>query len=341
MNNIGYACVNMTLAEDNITTGRTVRKATWQKNGLDVISEKALLNVKDLITITKWNYENGYKLFRVGSELIPWIDHYDLEELKDWKEIKSLLKQVGDLAKEYGIRLTSHPGQYRVLCSPNQDVVERTIRELDYDSLLFDLMGFEPSHYNKINIHIGGAYGDKQSAMDRWITNWHRLSDNTKKRLVIENDDKPSMYTVEDLMYVHEQIGIPITFDYYHHSLNPGSLTEQQALEKAMSTWPKDIIPCTHYSECRRDEQQTIIQEIFRKNRIDYDKLDEWPTFKKLHDDFQKIKITAHSDYIINEINTYGHQVDVMVEAKAKELATEQYRKKYQNNLKKTPILLG
>jgi UV DNA damage endonuclease len=193
-------------------------------------------------------------------------------------------------------------------------------------------MGYEPSHYNKINIHIGGAYGDKRASLDRWISNWKRLDEGTRARLVIENDDKPSMYTVQDLMYVHEQIGIPITFDYYHHSLNPGDLSEQEALEMAMSTWPTDIVPCTHYSECRRDEQQRVIQEIFEKNGIDYDKLDEWPTFKKMHDEFQKTKITAHSDYIENEINSYGNRIDCMVEAKAKELATERYKEMFVNN---------
>jgi UV DNA damage endonuclease len=306
--------------------------ATWKQNGLDVISDKAIQNVRDLRKIVQWNIDNGYKLFRVGSELIPWIDHYDITKLKDFEAICIILADIGDMARNNDIRLTAHPGQYRVLCSPNQDVVERTIRELQYDSFLFDLMGYEPSHYNKINIHIGGAYGDKKSALDRWITNWKRLDENTKKRVVVENDDRTSLYSVKDLMYVHEQIGIPITFDYYHHSLHPDGLTEQEALEMAMSTWPKDIVPCTHYSECRRDEQQKVIQEIFETNNIDYDDLPEWPTFKKMHDQFCKTRITAHSDYIEREIKTYGHKVDVMVEAKAKELATERYKEMYINN---------
>lgn len=333
MKNIGYACVNMTLSKQKITTARTVRMATWKQNGLDVISDKAVQNVRDLRTITKWNIENGYKLFRVGSELIPWIDHYDVTKLKDFEAICHMLAEIGHMARENDLRLTAHPGQYRVLCSPVQDVVERTIRELQYDSFLFDLMGYSPSHHNKINIHIGGAYGDKQAALDRWISNWKRLDEGTKARLVVENDDKPSMYNVQDLMYVHEQIGIPVTFDYYHHSLHPGDLSEQEALEMAMSTWPTDIVPCTHYSECRRDEQQKVIQEIFEKNGIDYDTLDDWPTFKKMHLDFQKTKINAHSDYIEKEIQDYGHRIDVMVEAKAKELAVERYKEKFENNL--------
>jgi len=332
MNNIGYACVNMTLRKENITTGRTVRKATWKKKGLDVLSDCAIQNVQDLRKILRWNIDNNYKCYRIGSDLIPWLDYYDITDLKDYKAIKTILKDIGDLATEAGIRLSFHPGQFCVLCSPNDDVVERTIRELNNHSLIFDMMGFTPSHYNKINIHIGGAYGDKKSALDRWITNWKRLDENTKKRVVVENDDRTSLYSVKDLMYVHRQIGIPITFDYYHHSLHPDGLTEQEALELAMSTWPKGIVPVTHYSECRRDEQQKVIQEIFETNNIDYDDLPEWPTFKKMHDQFCKTRITAHSDYIEREIKTYGHKVDVMVEAKAKELATERYKEMYINN---------
>jgi UV DNA damage repair endonuclease len=85
MNRIGYACDNLSLP--GITTGRTVKKATWQKKGLDVISECALQNVKDLKTVVQWNIDNGYTFFRIGSELIPWLDFYDITKLKDYNDI--------------------------------------------------------------------------------------------------------------------------------------------------------------------------------------------------------------------------------------------------------------
>lgn len=331
MINLGYACDNLSIP--NVTTSRGIRKATWQKKGLIAINDIVVNNIVDLRKIMYWNVENNYTFFRISSDLFPWVGFYNPERLKDWDAITYLLSDIGDIATENNIRLSFHPGQFCVLASADSKVVDRAIIELNWNSKLFDLMGFEPSHYNKINIHIGGVYGDKKSALDRWIDNWYKLDANTKKRLVIENDDKPSMYTVEDLMYVHEQIGIPITFDYYHHKLNPGNLTEQEALEMAMSTWPEGIVPATHYSECRRDEQQSLIQEVFKKHNIEYDQLDEWPTFKKMHDEFQKTKITAHSDYVINEINNYGHRIDCMVEAKAKNLATDRYKKTYTTNL--------
>merc|ERR1711991_418519 len=112
-------------------------------------------------------------------------------------------------------------------------------------------MNLTRTPFNKINIHIGGAYGDKEKSMERFCKNFERLPDSVKTRLTVENDDKASMYSVKDLMYIHERIGIPIVFDYHHHKFGTGGLTEQEALELAISTWPKDIKPIVHYSESK------------------------------------------------------------------------------------------
>ena len=111
------------------------------------------------------------------------------------------------------------------------------------------MLGLSRTPYNKLNIHCNGVYGDKKSAMDRFCKNFERLSPAVQGRLTVENDDKESMYSVKDLMYIHERIGIPIVFDYHHHKFCTGGLTEQEALELAISTWPKDIKPIVHYSE--------------------------------------------------------------------------------------------
>jgi UV DNA damage endonuclease len=234
----------------------------------------------------------------MGSEIIPWIGHYRLEDLKDWDQIQTTLKQVGSFATLHGIRLTAHPPQYRVLCSPNSQVLHRTIQDLQHDSLIFDLMGFEPSYHNKLNIHIGGVYGNKTSALSRWVDNFHLLDENTKSRLTVENDDKTSAYTVEDLMFVHEKTNIPIVFDYHHHTCHSNGMTHKDALTLAMSTWQDGITPIVHVSEPRDDKN-------FR----------------------------AHHDYIVNEIDTFGFDVDIMIEAKAKELALLEYRKNFELTL--------
>ena len=283
--NIGYACINMSLGK-KVTTNRAMIKKTFTTKGLDYVSELALANSKDIIKILEWNRMNGINFFRLSSAIIPWGDHIDLTQLKDYKEIKRELKKAGDFAKFHNMRITSHPGPFCVLTSPKESVVLNSIADLELHGKIFDMMGLSKTPYNKINIHCNGVYGDKKSAMDRFITNYGRLSNSVKKRLTIENDDKASMYSVKDLMYIHQKTGIPIVFDYHHHKFCTGDLSEEQALQLASTTWPKGITPVVHYSESKPGN-----------------------------------KPQAHSDYIESLPNTYDLDVDIMVEAKAKELA--------------------
>ena len=306
---LGYACINMKLSYPQkyggkergvkpITTGRGMIKRTFETKGVDYASEITLANVKDLNGVMTWNVLNGYNFYRMTSGLAPWKSEYEWSDMKDLKEIKLWLRSAGTMANTHGVRVTSHPGPFNVLVSPNEDVVQNTFQDLKMHAEVFDFMGLSRTHYNKINIHCNGVYGDKQSAMDRFCKNFERLPESVQSRLTVENDDKASMYSVKDLMYLHERIGIPIVFDYHHHKFCTGGLSEQEALELAISTWPDDITPVLHYSESRSKEQ-----------------LDE------------AIKPQAHSDLIKELPNTYGNNVDIMVEAKHKELAIEGFMK--------------
>ena len=289
--NLGYACINTALSANKIFTNRTMRRKTFDANGEDYVSDLALANVKDLKTIIQWNNKMGIKLFRLSSQIFPWSDEYDVKGLKDYDEIAELMFEIGKIAKDAGQRLTMHPGPYNCLASPTKKVVEKTIRELNFHSEQFNMMGYDPSPYNKINIHVGGAYGDKKGTLNVFCHNFKLLNEDTKKRLVIENDDSPNEYSVNDLYWgIYKQIGIPITFDYFHHKFNTGDLTEEEALRMASTTWPKGIAQCCHYSESRRKE-----------------KLDE------------SIRPQAHSDLIYKKINTYGLNPDIVIEAKLKE----------------------
>ena len=300
MNNIGYACINMELSNSKprIFTGRSMIKRTFKSKGIEYASELGLDNCKDLFKIIKWNKENGFKFFRITSNLFPWCSEYELHQLPHFESIKDILHDIGNYVQVHGMRLTSHPGPFNVLTSPHEHVVENCITDLSIHGKVFDLMKLSHTPYNKINIHIGGAYGDKESAMERFCVNFERLPDSVKSRLTVENDDKASMYSVKDLYEgVYKRIGIPIVFDYHHHKFCTGDLSEQQALEMAISTWPEGITPATHYSESRS---------------------------KEYNDD--KIRPQAHSDYVLNKIETYGNEIDVMVEAKHKELAVQRYK---------------
>jgi UV DNA damage endonuclease len=284
----------MTLGEQTprITTNRSMVKKTFTQKGISYASELALQNSRDLFEILKWNVANNIKLFRTSSDMFPWASEYNLEDLPDYNKISNILKGCGTYANDNGLRINSHPGPFNVLVSPNPKVVQNTIVDLELHGKVFDMMGLSQTPYNNINIHCNGVYGDKISAMDRFCANFEKLSDSVRKRLTIENDDKASMYSVSDLMYIHKKIGIPIVFDYHHHQFCTGDLSEKDALELASTTWPKGVTPEVHYSES-----------------------------KALHEENSKLKPQAHSDYIKQLPNLYGNVVDIMVEAKAKELA--------------------
>ena len=288
---IGYACINMSLGK-KVTTNRTMIKRTFLEKGLDYVSDCVIQNVADLERIIEWNEQNGIKFYRMSSDMMPWATEYDFTQLKDWAEISIILKRCGEKATQYGQRLTFHPGPFNVLVSPKKVVVQNTINDLEVHGKLMDAMGLSKTHWNKINIHCNGVYGDKKSAMDRFINNFARLSNSVKSRLTIENDDKASMYSVKDLMYIHNKIKIPIVFDYHHHTFNTGDMSEENALKLVITTWPENITPAVHYSES-----------------------------KALHENNTKLKPQAHSDYITTLPNTYDMGVDIMVEAKQKDLA--------------------
>ena len=290
--NLGYACINITLVEKGITTNKGMVRRTYDAKGIQYASQLALQNVQALYQILQWNVENGVSLFRITSELFPWASEYKLESMPDFKEIRAVLEAAGKLP----IRVSTHPGPFNKLAGSG-DTLKNTIKDLEIHSRLFDLMGLEPSHWNKINIHVGGAYGDKHETLKRFAKNFELLSANLRKRLTVENDDKQGLFTVAELLPLHNAIDIPIVFDYFHHKLNPGLLSEEDAFLAAYNTW--EVKPVFHYSSSRKENED--------------------PTAKR----------EAHSDWVHEKISTYGKDVDIVLETKMKELSLLKYKETY------------
>lgn len=295
--NLGYACINETLKLEKIKTNRGLKKSTLNAKGLQYVSQLSLENVLDLEKVLDWNLKHNIKLFRMSSDVIPWGNKIDIDKLPDITEIRSTLERIGKFVESNKIRITTHPGPFNLLASSNPDVVHNTVLDLNMHAVIFDMLNLSQTTYNKINIHVGATYGDKVSAARTWCTNFNTLPIGVKNRLTVENDDKASMFSVLDLHnLIHNEVGIPIVFDYHHHKFNTGDLSEENALRLAVSTW-SGIKPVVHYSES-----------------------------KALHENNDKIKMQAHSDYINGPIHTYGIDVDIMLEVKAKELALLKFR---------------
>jgi UV DNA damage endonuclease len=299
--NYGYACINMQLSNpqdygghknDRITTNRSMIKRTFQERGIEYASSLSLLNILDLQKILEWNVEHGINFFRLSSNVFPWASEYQLCDMPDYEAIWDACESAGNYVKKHGIRITSHPGPFNKLASPKERVFENTKRDLEIHGELFDMLGLPRDHYAKINIHVGAAYGNKPVALDTFVANFERLPESVTSRLTVENDDRQSLYSTKELYEgLFRRTGIPIVFDYHHHGFCTGDLTEKQALELAISTWGQ-IKPVVHYSESRAEEKKD-----------------------------PKIRAHAHSDYVNGPVDDYGYDLDVMIEAKAKELA--------------------
>jgi len=279
-NRIGYACINMTLAKSDVTTNRGCIQRTFKSKGLSYVSKLALANVTDLEKVVHWNEQNGFKFYRISSSLFPWMSEYEFTDLPDWPEIKTVLQRIGKAvtrAGRTGQRLEFHPSHFTILASPNPNTVEKAIKDLNQHSQIFDAMGLEPSHWNPLNIHVGGAYGDKVSAAKRWCENFQKLDENTRKRVVVENDDKANMYSVKDLYdLVHSCCGVPITFDIFHHTFCTGGLSATEAAQLAASTW-EDAPMVIHWSSSMKMYENSEAKSVAHANYI-YDKLEDWKT---------------------------------------------------------------
>jgi len=274
-------------------------KRTFTAKGIKYAGELAEANVRDLIEIIKWNHKQGINVYRMSSSMFPWMSEYELTDLPNWQTISNLLKGAGTLVQKYGQRVGFHPGQFCVLPSPTPKVVTSAIRELDQSALILDSMGLPQNHTYSMNIHVGGSYGDKDAAKQRFVENFKRLSPSAQARLVLENDDKPAQYGVEDLYEIYEKTNIPITFDYHHHRCYEDPMSEEAALKLCATTWPKGIRQLCHYSSS-----------------------------KKLNEDDSAI-LRAHADYVYEKIETYNMDIDIELEVKAKELALLKYNKEF------------
>jgi UV DNA damage endonuclease len=290
---LGYCCINLTLQESlKITINRGMVKRTFLEKGINYASDLSLLNVKDLEKIVTWNQENGIKMYRMSSDMFPWSSEYEFSDLPDYQEILTIMKRIGDFAKENGQRLTFHPSPYSVLASDKDHVVNNAIKEINQHAEIMDMMGLDRTPFYPINIHVNTTKPSKEESSSRFCKNFQRLSDSAKSRLVVENDDKPTQFTVKDLKeMIHDKIGIPVTFDFLHNKCNPYTESEEEALSLALSTWPSEITPITHYSDSRK---------IFEDDSS---------------------KLLAHTDWIWNDVETYGLKFDIEFEVKMKDKA--------------------
>jgi UV DNA damage endonuclease len=187
--------------------------------------------------------DNGIGCFRILSQILPLKTHpmvgYDVDDLPEGPNISQLFRECGELAKERGIRLCFHPDQFVVLNSRRPDVVTASLQEIEYQAEVAEWVGADV-----VNIHGGGAFGDKQKSLGDFERALDRLSPRTRAMLTVENDDK--IYTPADLLPLCRSAGVPLVYDVHHHRCLPDALSVEEATELAIETWPRE--PMFHIS---------------------------------------------------------------------------------------------
>jgi UV DNA damage endonuclease len=288
---LGYPCMNRTLRdrEEPLRCNRGMQKATFEERGPAYAADLARQNLRDLRAILEWNNEHGIGFYRVTSTLVPWNSQFDLAELETYDELARLAARCGDYVREHGMRLTFHPDYWCRLASSSRDTVERSLRAVEYHADWLDLMGLARSPYFGINVHIGATYGDRAATAERFRDAVCELSSGARARLTVENDDEAGLWAVTELVeQVSDRVGVPVVFDYHHHSFSDRGLSYREGFERAAETW--DCRPAVHYSEPAR-----------------------------LHG--ADTKPQAHAEYVAGVPDWLRDRADVMVEAGAKERA--------------------
>jgi UV DNA damage endonuclease len=268
-----------------------------REEALCILGERILNNMHTTNSIIEYCSENDLQ-YRMSSDLFPLITYdeanIELSDLPNYDDIQDSFDQIEQTIKDTSVRISCHPSEFNVLASTNEKAVEKTITELNFYSSFMDRIGCPADYRSPMNIHIHNKSGTYDEILHRFMTNYNRLDDNCKNRLVIENDDKINCWSVIELIHkFHDITAIPITFDYLHHGCNPNGLNEERAINLSYATW-KGFRPLFHYSESRPGNNPR-----------------------------------AHADYAVNKINTYGLDFDLDFELKMKDYAILQHRSQY------------
>ena len=251
-------------------------------------------------------------MYRMSSDLAPYATHPDMPQFHDQvSACEAELAEAGAVARRLSLRLSFHPSQHIVLNSPDEVLVAKSAADLIVQAAILDGMGLGPEAV--VITHLGGVYGDRAAARDRFVTNYDRLPEPARRRLVLENDDV--RFDVADVLWVHERAGIPLVFDNLHHRLNDrDGRSPREALAACLATWPPGVQPKIHFSSPRTE---WLIEEGGNA---------EDPKVRQT-------RWTYHADYVNPfEFIDFARMAeglrdfDVMLEVRAKDLALVQLR---------------
>ncbi|HOW28587.1 MAG TPA: UV DNA damage repair endonuclease UvsE [Elusimicrobiota bacterium] len=235
---IGYPCLNRGIG---CTANSTFRLANYSASRFLTTVQNNLSCLRDIL---RYNIDHGLLFLRISSDIIPFASH-PVCTLNWRKTFNKELAGLGKLIRAHRMRISMHPDQFVLLNAQRQNIVDKSVRDLDWHCRFLDSMGMGDDA--KVQIHIGGVYGDKPSAIDRFTRTYRRLPLFIRRRLVIENDDR--LFTVRDCLDIHRTTGIPVLFDNFHHACHNDGESLRTALRQTACTWKTtDGPPMLDYS---------------------------------------------------------------------------------------------
>ncbi len=300
--------VAMTLDLENCSPSGTVTYTTY-KNLKDESARRMRLarvsrsNLENTLRILKNNAAQNIEVYRLTSKLIPLATHNELFGWNYWEEFQYEFKRIGEYIKAKNFRVSAHPDHFTLLNSVKSEVIEASIRDLDYHVKVFEAMGLEDYRY-KLVLHVGGMYGNKEEAIERFKINYLNLPDRIRKRIILENDDK--VFTVADVLGICEDLNIPMVLDVHHHNCANNGEAIEEFLPRIFNTWNGEIYPPKlHYSSPKSNKEY--------RSHADY---------------------IDYSDFVsfLNTAKVFNRDIDFMLECKMKDRALLELSEK----LKKT-----
>ena len=237
-----------------------------------------------------YNIGHQIELYRFSSALVPLATHPEVR----WDFLtpfRDQWRELGNLVKQHRLRVSFHPNQFTLFTSPREEVTKNAVIDMEYHYQMLEAMGVEKE--SLINIHIGGAYGDKESTLERFRENLKSLPSEIKAITTLENDDKT--YTADETLKMCQLEGIPLLFDYHHHMANTGEASLEELLPEILQTWEtRKLTPKIHVSSPKS------------------------PSAFRSHSDFVDPEFIQP---LLKNLRSLGQDVDFMIEAKKKDQA--------------------
>ena len=253
--NLSLCCISLRLQEQGYkfqTMTYTRFKTLPYNEAVKILSERILNNFQVTNKTIQYCFDSGFKGYRMSSSIVPILNHPNLNlklsGLPNYQKILDEISSIKNTIQSTKIRVSAHPGEFISLTSDKCQVINNSIRDLELHAEVFDLLDLPKSHWSPLNIHVRKD-GEPCLIFDKFANNFAKLSDSVKKRLVIEvNDNKDGTWHISNLVkYFYDKLGLSITFDSLHQKFCHGSLTEEEAFNKAYKTW--DTVPLFHFSE--------------------------------------------------------------------------------------------